>query len=572
MVAHATTNALLAGWVLTHGAWHLSDEGQGMPRHQGGRPQTRGPGEYRIPCEPSYMDETSAPSTDHAGLKTRALLVSVFTIATCGLIYELLAGTIASYLLGDSVTQFSTIIGVYLFAMGVGSYLSRYFQHDLITRFIEIEILVGVVGGISSPVLFFSFAEIAAFRVVLYGWVVAAGVLVGLEIPFLIRILEDQFPLRDLVSKVLSLDYVGALAASLLFPLWLVPQVGLMRSSFVFGVLNVLVAVWTCHLFSRQHRRPWLTAQAYGALAVLLLGAVFSDDLMDRSERQLYEDPVILSRASSYQRIVLTQKAGEVRLFLNGDLQFSSVDEYRYHEALVHPGLAAVAAPRRVLVLGGGDGMAVREILKDDRVERITLVDLDPVMTEIFVGHDEFAALNDYALRSPRVELVNADAFVWLEEDAASYDFIVVDFPDPSNFSLGKLYTTTFYQRLAAHLNPGGVVAVQSTSPLVSRQAFWCIVETVRATGLYAAPYHASVPTFGEWGYLVASREPFQVPDRFPGALRFLTPAIARSLFEFPADMTRVPVEVNHLNNQILVQYHADGWDQYARTPAVGAE
>ena len=233
---------------------------------------------------------------------------------------------------------------------------------------------------------------------------------------------------------------------------------------------------------------------------------------------------------------------------------------------------AAVAAPRRALVLGGGDGMAVREILKDDRVERITLVDLDPVMTEIFVGHDEFAALNDYALRSPRVELVNADAFVWLEEDAASYDFIVVDFPDPSNFSLGKLYTTTFYQRLAAHLNPGGVVAVQSTSPLVSRQAFWCIVETVRATGLYAAPYHASVPTFGEWGYLVASREPFQVPDRFPGALRFLTPAIAPSLFEFPADMARVPVEVNHLNNQILVQYHADGWDQYARTPAVGAE
>ena len=218
------------------------------------------------------MDDTSAPSTDHAGLKTRALLVSVFTIGTCGLIYELIAGTIASYLLGDSVTQFSTIIGVYLFAMGVGSYLSRYFQHDLITRFIEIEILVGVVGGISSPVLFFSFAEIAAFRVVLYGWVVATGVLVGLEIPFLIRILEDQFPLRDLVSKVLSLDYLGALAASLLFPLWIVPQVGLMRSSFVFGVLNVLVAVWTCHLFSRQHRRPWLTAQAYGALAVLLLG------------------------------------------------------------------------------------------------------------------------------------------------------------------------------------------------------------------------------------------------------------------------------------------------------------
>ena len=510
-------------------------------------------------------DDPRAASPDLAGIKTRALLVSVFTIATCGLIYELLAGTIASYLLGDSVTQFSTIIGVYLFSMGVGSYLSRYFRRDLVTRFIEIEILVGVIGGISSPVLFFAFAEIDVFRVVLYGWVTATGLLVGLEIPFLIRILEDQFPLRDLVSKVLSLDYVGALAASLLFPLWFVPRVGLMRSSFVFGVLNVLVAIWTCHLFRRQHRRPWLTAQAYGALVLLLAGVAFSDDLMERSERRLYADPVILSRSSPYQRIVLTQADGDVRLYLNGDLQFSSLDEYRYHEALVHPGLAAVTAPRRALVLGGGDGMAVREILRDDRVERITLVDLDPMMTEIFGEHDAFAALNDHALRSPRVEVVNADAFVWLEEDTDRYDFIVVDFPDPRNYSLGKLYTTTFYRRLAAHLNTGGIVAVQSTSPLVSRQAFWCIVETIRAAGLNAAPYHASVPSFGEWGYVVASRAPFEVPDRFPEALRFLTPAVARSLFEFPADMDVVPVEVNHLNNQILVQYHADGWDRYVR-------
>ena len=511
------------------------------------------------------MNDSRAASPEHAGIKTRALFVSVFTIATCGLIYELLAGTIASYLLGDSVTQFSTIIGVYLFSMGIGSYLSRYFRRDLITSFIEIEILVGVIGGISSPVLFFAFSEISAFRVVLYGWVTATGVLVGLEIPFLIRILEDQFPLRDLVSKVLSLDYLGALAASLLFPLWLVPRVGLMRSSFVFGVLNVLVAIWTCHLFRREHRRPWLTAQAYGALVLLMAGVAFSDDLMERSEQRLYENPVILSRSSPYQRIVLTQADGEVRLFLNGNLQFSSVDEYRYHEALVHPGLGAVAAPRRALVLGGGDGMAVREILKDERVERITLVDLDPMMTEIFADHDAFAPLNDFALRSPRVEVINADAFVWLEAAVNRYDFIVVDFPDPRTYSLGKLYTTTFYRRLAAHLNTGGIAAIQSTSPLVSRQAFWCIVETIRAAGLHAAPYHAPVPSFGEWGFVVAAAEPFQVPGSFPPALRFLTPAVVRALFEFPADMDALPVEVNRLNNQILVQYHADGWEQYTR-------
>ena len=285
---------------------------------------------------------------------------------------------------------------------------------------------------------------------------------------------------------------------------------------------------------------------------------------MTFTEQRLYQDPVIFSRASRYQRIVVTNAQGEMRLFLNGELQFSSFDEYRYHEALVHPGLAAVAAPRQVLVLGGGDGMAVREILKDRRVQQVTLVDLDPAVTETFRDHDTFAALNDYALRSPRVEVVNADAFVWLDNDRRQYDFIVVDFPDPSNYSLGKLYTATFYARLAAHLAEDGVAAIQSSSPLLARRAFWCVVETVRAAGLDARPYHVAIPSFGEWGYVIATHAPFRIPDRLPDNLRFLTPAIMPSFFEFPADMTEVPVEVNHLNNQIVVRYHGEGWRQFA--------
>ena len=300
------------------------------------------------------MDEQNTASTNDRCGRTVALLFSVFAIGTCGLIYELLAGTIASYMLGDSVTQFSTIIGVYLFSMGLGSYLSRYFRRDLIAVFIQIEILVGLIGGLSSFVLFLAFAQVDSFRVVLYSWVTVIGILVGLEIPFVLRILKDQFPFPDLISKVLSLDYLGGLVASLLFPLWLVPQVGLMRSSFVFGVLNLLVAIWTCHLFREQHRRPMLTVQAYFVLVLLLAGVAFSEVLLDFSEQGLYRDPVIFARSSRYQRIVVTHAQGEMRLFLNGDLQFSSLDEYRYHEALVHPGLAAVASPRQVLVLGGG--------------------------------------------------------------------------------------------------------------------------------------------------------------------------------------------------------------------------
>ncbi len=497
--------------------------------------------------------------------KTLALLVSVFTIATCGLIYELLAGTVASYLLGDSVTQFSIIIGIYLSAMGLGSYLSRYFRHDLVVRFIQIEILVGLIGGVSSAVFFFAFAELQAFRLVLFGWVMVTGVLVGLEIPLLIRILQERFPLRDLISKVLSLDYVGALAASLLFPLWLVPRVGLMRTSFVFGALNLLVAIWTCHIFYSEHRSRGLLAQAYVALALLLAGVFFSTELASFSERRLYKEPIIYARSSPYQRIVLTRAEDEVRLYLNGELQFSSLDEYRYHEALVHPGLAAVEAPRRCLVLGGGDGLAVRELLKDERVEEITLVDLDPVMTESFRDHQTLASLNDHALRSPRVTVHNIDAFVWLQDHAESYDFIVVDFPDPTSYSVGKLYTRTFYRRLINHLAPDGLIAIQSTSPLLSRRAFWCIVETVRAVGLIATPYHAPVPTFGEWGFTLASREPFRMPTRLPPGLRFLAPSLLPSLFEFPTDMMPLSVEANQLNNQILVRYYEQGWGQYTR-------
>ena len=510
------------------------------------------------------MDEQNTASTNDCYGRTVALLFSVFAIATCGLIYELLAGTIASYMLGDSVTQFSTIIGVYLFSMGLGSYLSRYFRRDLIAVFIQIEILVGLIGGLSSFVLFLAFAQVDSFRVVLYSWVTVTGILVGLEVPFVLRILKDQFPFSDLISKVLSLDYLGGLVASLLFPLWLVPQVGLMRSSFVFGVLNLLVAIWTCHLFREQHRRPMLTVQAYFVLVLLLAGLAFSEVLLDFSEQGLYRDPVIFARSSRYQRIVVTHAQGEMRLFLNGDLQFSSLDEYRYHEALVHPGLAAVVSPRQVLVLGGGDGMAVREVLKDQRVQHVTLVDLDPTMTDLFTDHYLFAALNNYALRSPRVDVVNADAFVWLEESTSRYDFIVVDFPDPSNYSLGKLYTTTFYRRLAAHLAEDGIAAIQSSSPLMARRAFWCIVETVRMAGLDATPYHVAVPSFGEWGYVIASHKPFQIPDRFPHNLRFLNLLITPSLFMFPTDMQEVPVEVNRLNNQILVRYQKEDWGQFA--------
>src|SRR5262245_33497821 len=492
-----------------------------------------------------------------------AIYVSVVIVATAGLVYELLAAAAASYLLGDSITQFSTVIGSYLFAMGVGSFLSRYVRRGLAARFVQVEVLVGIVGGSATALLFVAFAQPAHFRVILYGLVAVTGVLVGLEIPLLLRLLRHRLAFRELVAQVLSLDYAGALAASLLFPLLLVPRLGLIRTSLLVGLANAAVGLWSTWIFRRELAAPgYLRALAAAAVLVLGGGAVAAERITSWSEDRLYADEVILARTSPYQRIVLTRWADDLRLFLNGHLQFSSRDEYRYHETLVHPALAAHPNPRRVLVLGGGDGLAVREILRYPGVESVTLVDLDAEVTRLFSDNPLLTGLNRGALRDPRVRVVNADAFVWLAGVRDVFDVVVADFPDPHNFSLGKLYSRTFYRTLRSHLAPGGVAVVQATSPMFARRSFWCITETIRSAGLTPRPYHVYVPSFGEWGFVLASVGDWTPPRAYPAGLRFLTVEATLALFAFPPDMAAVPVEVNRLDNQILVQYYGAEWQR----------
>lgn len=498
---------------------------------------------------------------------THALLFSVFVIASCGLVYELIAGALASYLLGDSVTQFSTIIGTYLFAMGIGSWLSGYLVRGLVARFIQIELAVGILGGFSAPALFLIFAWGGAFRPTLYGLVLIIGILVGLEIPLLMRILKERFQFKDLVANVLTFDYLGALGASILFPILLVPKLGLVRSALLFGLLNAVVALWSTWLFARElPRKNGLRLASFVVIALLCAGFAGADRINTLAESNLYADEIILTRSTRYQRIVVTRWHDDLRLFLNSHLQFSSRDEYRYHEALVHPGLAAIEAPRRVLVMGGGDGLAVREILRYEGVQSITLVDLDQEMTHLFRDHELLRSLNSESLRSPKVRIVNADAFVWLDKlREPPFDFVVIDFPDPTNFSLGKLYSTAFYRMLHKAVRPGGMVAVQSTSPLFARQSYWCIVESMKQSGWRALPYHVYVPSFGEWGYVLGVTGPYEPPRTLPQGLRFLTPAGLAQAFDFPRDMEPVEAQPNRLNDQVLVRYYEKEWGAIAR-------
>jgi spermidine synthase len=491
-----------------------------------------------------------------------ALLASVFVVAACGLVYELAAGALASYVLGDSVLQFSTVIGTYLFAMGLGSWLSRFFERQLPAHFLRIELLVALIGGGLPAVLFLTHAwQPEAFRGLLYGLVLLVGLLVGLEIPLVMRILKRNVALRELVSQVLTFDYLGALAVSIAFPLVLVPQLGLIRTGLLFGLMNAAVALWALWLFRHELRR--FTAHALAcALTVGVLGAAFagSRHITSLAEDRFYQDRIILAESSPWQRIVVTQGRAGLRLFLNGNLQFAQADEYRYHEALVHPAMAAHGAPRKVAVLGGGDGLAVRELLRYPSVESITLVDLDPNITALFARDEALVRLNAGALRSPKVRVVNTDAFQWLQQTGEMFDVIVVDFPDPTNFSIGKLYTNAFYALLEQRLAASGYAVVQTTSPLVARHSFWTVAATLESVGLKTYPYHAHVPSFGEWGFIIASRRPWRAPEALPPDLRFLTVKGVPGLFDFPADMARVPAEVNRLANQVLVTTYEREW------------
>lgn len=489
------------------------------------------------------------------------LFISVLLVAACGLIYELVAGTLASYLVGDSVFQFSTIIGTYLFAMGIGSALSRYIHHGLVHRFVWIELLLGVIGGFSSALLMLAFAFTQGFELILYALVIIMGVLVGLEIPLLMRIVKDRYHFRDVVAHVLTFDYLGALGASLLFPILLVPRLGLVRSAMLFGLINAAVALWSTFLFAAQLTRTrGLRIACLVVLCGLSTAMAEARHITTTAEDNIYADEIIFARDTHYQHLVLTRFKDDLRLFLNSHLQFSSRDEYRYHEALVHPGLAAIPAPRRVLVLGGGDGLAVREILKYPQVESITLVDLDPEMTRLFSSHPMLTQLNDKSLLSARVHVINADAFPWVDSSIDSFDFIVVDFPDPTNYSLGKLYTVAFYRAVARHLSAQGFVVVQSTSPMFARDSFWCIAQTLKQAGLQTYPYHVYVPSFGEWGFVLAGMRDYIPPTQFPSGLRFISKDGVPALFQFPPDMSPLSMPPNELNNQVLVRTYENDW------------
>jgi spermidine synthase len=507
-------------------------------------------------------------TTPKAGLY---LVLATLLMAVSGLVYELLAGTISSYLLGDSVTQFSLVVGWFLTSMGIGSWFSRFIRSNHLFWLIVMEMSLGVLGGHMAIIGFVSFTYTQVYSAVLLTLIGTLGIGVGLEIPLVLQILKDIDSLRVTVANVLSADYIGALLASLLFPFILLPHLGMNQAGLLAGLANVLIAFWLVWIFRKSIEKGLYILVAGGIASLVLLSSSFalSSTWISDMESSLYQDKVLLTRQSPYQRIVLTRWKEDVRLYLNGHLQFSSLDEYRYHETLVHLPMMRAAEKRRVLILGGGDGMAVREVLKYPSVERVVLVDLDSVVTNLFSQKEMLMQLNDSSLADPRVEIINTDAFSYLQNNRDFFDVIMADLPDPSETTLSKLYSRVFYGLALRRLAQGGQFITQSTSPFRSREAFWCIHQTIESLAdslhqPFVEAVQVQIPTFGSWGFqLVSYSDPQKQQDSLQVSTRFLKQEMLPSLFQFPKDMSELSTQISTLDHPSVSHYYSRGYHKY---------
>ncbi len=507
-------------------------------------------------------------TTSNQAFKVKPLIIMVLLISSCAIIYELIISSISAYLLGNSVKQYSLTIGLFMSAMGVGSYLTKYLRQKLFESLVLVELLIGVVGGISATLLYAVYGMKSFYQLLMYVMTILIGVLVGLEIPLITRILEAREQnLRLTMANVLSMDYLGALLGSVAFPILLLPYLGEIQTSFLVGLINVILATFLIYTYQEQfEERKRFKQIAWCLMLLLFLGLLFGNFLGNQIENNLYRDQIIYRQQTPYQKIILTRHRDDLRLFLDGNVQFSSLDEYRYHEALVHPAMSLLKRKAEILILGGGDGLALREILKYSRVKQVTLVDLDAEVVKLCQENPLIKTLNQNSLHNSKVKLIYQDAYQYLERTTQSFDLIVVDLPDPNNEALNKLYTNVFYRLLKRRLALGGMIVVQSTSPYFARQAYWCIRATVASEKLFTTGYHLYVPAFGDWGFTLASNEPFDVTNlRLNVPTRYLNQQIISAMFVFAEDekLALNKVEINRLTKPILLKYYqqaADSW------------
>ena len=505
------------------------------------------------------------------------LKVCVFTTGCATMVTEYTLATLASYLLGNSILQWTVVISLMLFSMGLGSRYSRKYKTDLLDRFTLTEFGLSFLCTFSAMFCFWISAYTIHFGLVVYGVACMIGFMTGLEIPLITRINESYESLRENISSVMEYDYYGALLGGALFAFVLLPFLGLTYTPVLIGSLNLLVASLILWTFPDHLTRPSILNIQFAVLLMAsILAFAVAKPIILYGEQHKYKDKIVYQEQTRYQKIVVTQWKDDYWLFINGSTQFSTYDEERYHEPLVHPLLGLIKERKDILLLGGGDGLAAREILKYPDVENLTLVDLDPAMTQLARQDKIFLGINHGSLNDPRVRVINQDAYQFIKNSVDLYDAVIIDLPDPKSVSLSLLYSLGFYKMVEKHLKPFGAMVTQSTSPLYSPEAFLCIKKTLEAAGFSTLPYQNSVPSMGQWGWVLGARQKAMPAQRLKQDLtalefadiktRFLNRDAMISMAHFGKGLFEKEAQIEpntQFDHNILKYYRQGSWDLY---------
>ncbi|WPP50571.1 polyamine aminopropyltransferase [Catalinimonas niigatensis] len=529
------------------------------------------------------MSVASSGKTEHQlsqRLKSNVLKIALFATGLAGIVAEYVLSTLATYFLGDSVFQWTMIVSMMLFSMGLGSRLSKLFEQQLLQKFIYVEFTLSILSAFAALLAYTAAAYTVYTGFIIYGFSILIGLLIGLEIPLVIRLNDEFEELKVNVSSVMEKDYYGSLLGGIFFAFIGLPYLGLTYTPFILGITNFLVALllllvlWS--VIEKKVKRS-LGITAFVVACVLVSGLIFAEPIILYGEQQRYKDKIIYQEQSRYQRIVMTQWKEHYWLFINGNQQLSTLDEQMYHEPLVHPAMKMLPGVRDVLVLGGGDGCAVREILKYSEVKNITLVDLDPAMTKLGKNHPVLKTLNQGALHHEKVKVVNQDAFHFLENTHQFFDVIIIDLPDPNTVELGRLYSSEFYTLASRQMRPQGVLITQAGSPYFATKAFHCINKTMESAGFQTQAFHNQVLTMGEWGWVLGLKTNDTTGINLKARLQSLTfqdietawlnQEAMQLMTSFGKDFflpENDSIEVNTVHHPVLYRYYLDGnWDIY---------
>jgi len=524
------------------------------------------------------------------------LLFFTLLIAICGLLYELLLWTLSSYLIWDSVTQFSFTIGFFMSGMWIGAYLSRFLEKNAVYNFLKVELLLSVIWASSVVLLKMLYLYIweygMLFQFFYFLITMTLGACVWIEIPLVASIYKKlKIKSVSIVSDIFTFDYIWGLFASLLFPLLFLPLFGLYHTAIFVWCINLLVAIWYIAYLKKNFKKyncSW--KKYYVIIAIIALYfftlLTFANKIENFYLKFYFKQPILETHQTLYQNITLTKKWEDLRMYLNWNIQFNSLDENRYHEALVDWPLKLYfqhnqTTPKKVLVLGWWDWLAVRNLLKYEWIEEITLVELDPKMILISRTQSDLVSLNEWSLSSEKLKIITTDAFKYLETNTKKYDVIIADFPDPRDVFTSKLYSQEFYIMAQGSLDIWWIYITQSSSSYFATKAFWSIYKTMNHVFWDSIAYHRYLPSFWDWWFVVSQPKTKELVIENLGKLNneyktfenfhkkniqaesTLCPDLWCTWFDQEYERNFTDVEVNSLTQPHIIEYYLEWYKKF---------